>query len=864
MNAVEAASPQPGIQEPGGDMASGPIALLRPDARLVPFTGRQSELAGLRAWCTSGAPRSVRVIAGAGGVGKTRLALEVAAGLDGDGAARLVAAGTEASAVGSARAEVPGRLLLILDDSEVRRDLGALLAAVLADPGPIRVLLVARSLGEWWDRLIADSPPETARLLTEAPAVELDMLAGPGISDADLAEAAVPHFAAALQRPAPDRIAVERAARRVPILLVHAAALVAVLRSASGPHELRVIVSEGVLDELLGYEADYWRHSAAAADLAGPASLVRAVVAAATLVGAGSVPEAADVVARVPELAGSQEEQRLLWAKWLYDLYPSGADGRLGAMRPHLLAEAHVVGQLAADPVLTRSCLRDLPPEQAEHALTVLARASTYQSRPQQVIAAALRDDLAHLGLAAGRVAVHTWGEVGGLLADAIADVTAPPEVLAELALELPYPSVVLARAHLSAILRAREAMTLGVGSWSRAEWDDRAAQILAQLPPPGPRRGSTPDGGGHYRGDLARALSDLSIRLSEQGRSADALRAEQEAVTAYRDLADAAPGAYRGDLASSLTNLSIRHAELNQPGEALRAEQEAANVYRELATADPGAYRADLASSLTNLGVWYAELGRPGDAVASTREAVTIFRELATGNPEGFRPDLATSLTNLGIWHSQLGNPADALRAEQEAVTIRRELATADPARYRPDLATSLTNLVITLSELGRPADALGPAREAVTIRRELAADNPGRHRHHLARALSNLSNRYAELGRPAGALAPAKEAVTIRRQLAAADPARYQPDLARALTSLSSRLTVLDRPAEALAAQEEAVATYRELAAADPARYRSLLSNALTSLATILATDDREADAQLARAEAAELSAGTGRAAP
>jgi len=900
------------------DPTTSPSALLRPDRRLVPFTGRDAELEELRAWSTSSPARAVRVLVGAGGVGKSRLAVELAAELEAAGDhSRFVLAGDEAHAVESARAVNPrGRLLLVLDDVEIRTGLATMLESVLEDRGPIRVLLVTRSLGEWWDRLIESSGPAVVQLLTCTLPIRLGRQLAESVSDAELAAIAAPHFARALSIEVPERVGIERAARRVPVLLVHAAALAAVLRHPARPgSQLWVVLSEGALDELLEHEARYWRHAAATAELADHESLVKQVVAAGALIGAGSVTEAAEVLARIPELAGRQEEQRLRWAKWLYDLYPAGPDGRLGSPRPHLLAEAHVVGQLAADPVLTRVFLRGLTAEQAEHALTVLARASTYQSRPQQVIAAALRDDLPHLGMAAARVALHTWGEVGRLLTEALADTEATPEVLAELALDMPYPSAVLARAHLIAILRARESMTLGEGSWSRAEWDDRAALVLAQLPSPavdnasqaaGSSRGRPGESAarpGRYHPELVRALTDLSIRFAELGRPADALRAEQEAAATYRELVADDPTRYRPELATSLTNLGTRFAELGRPADALRAEQEAAATYRELAATDPARYRPELATCLTNLGVWYAELGRAVDAVAPAKEAVTIFRELAAASPHEYRtdlaaaltnlaiwhsqlgspadaisaeqeavtirrelatadpavhlPDLATSLTNLGIWASQLGRPADALRAEQEAVILRRELATDDPARYLPDLATSLTNLVITLSELGRPADAIAPAKEAVTIRRELAASDPARHRPHLARTLSNLATRYAELGRAADAVAPAKEAVIIRRELATVDPVRYRPDLARALGNLGSRLRDVGKFDDAVTAEQEAAGIYRELAVADPDRYRPALSASLGKLAEVLSALGRTAEAEAVHAEAGPVHA-------
>ena len=75
--------------------------------------------------------------------------------------------------------------------------------------------------------------------------------------------AAVPAFAAALGVPPPGQVAVEAGPGAVRVLDLHAAALVAVLRSAGGgPVTVRVA---DVLDELLGHEERFWQGSADAA-----------------------------------------------------------------------------------------------------------------------------------------------------------------------------------------------------------------------------------------------------------------------------------------------------------------------------------------------------------------------------------------------------------------------------------------------------------------------------------------------------------------------------------------------------------------------------------------------------------------------
>ncbi len=846
-------------REPADDAAlEGPAAWLRPDRKVVEFTGRSSELGALQAWCASEQVCSVRVVVGPGGVGKTRLALRVAEEWAAKGWEwRLVAAAREpVHAVTAARDVTSGPVLLVVDDAETRAGLESLLRAVLSDPGRIRVLLVARSLGEWWDRL-SEKSAAWRGLLTEAEPVRLDGPISEDASDTELAAAAVPCFGRVLGVAVPERAEFKLPARRVPVLVLHTAALLAALQfGGQSAVASRVVVAEGVLDELLVREARYWQRAAAAAGLPDDGALLKPAVAATALLGADNMAEAAEVLTRVPELAGNSSAQRRDWARWLYGLYPTGPDGRLGSLQPDLLAERHVVEQLTANPDLARACLCDLAPQQAEHALTVLARGWEHQEDARLIIAAALQADLPNLAVPAARVALQTRSDLGKLLAAALRDVPAPLDALVSIAKALPYPSVVLAEAALAVTWRVRELLPADAEPSTIAEWSDWAGVLLSQLGRPAealPRAQeavtirrelaqASPD---RYRPDLARSLDNLGVRFSALGRPAEALPPAQEAVTIHRELAQASPDRYRPDLARSLDNLGVWFSALGRPAEALPPSQEAVTIHRELAQASPDRYRPELAASLTNLGVRFSALGRPAEALPPAQEAVAIRRELAQASPDRYRPDLARSLDNLGVWFSALGRPAEALPPAQEAVAIRRELAQASPDRYRPDLARSLDNLGVWFSALGRPAEALPPAQEAVAIRRELAQASPDRYRPDLARSLDNLGVWFSALGRPAEALPPAQEAVAIRRELAQASPDRYRPDLARSLDNLGVWFSALGRPAEALPAAREAVTILHELAQASPDRYRPDLAAALDNLNTMLSALGRHAGA-------------------
>jgi hypothetical protein len=159
---------------------------------------------------------------------------------------RQVDAGQEAQAIAAARGITSGPVLLVVDYAETRTGLEAMLRAVLADQGSVRVLLVARSLGEWWERLIEKSAPAVGQLLTEAEPIRLAEQITKKTSEADLIADAIPQFARALKCAVPEQIEFELPAQPVPVLVLHTAALVAALRFRDDPAaSLRVVVAKG-------------------------------------------------------------------------------------------------------------------------------------------------------------------------------------------------------------------------------------------------------------------------------------------------------------------------------------------------------------------------------------------------------------------------------------------------------------------------------------------------------------------------------------------------------------------------------------------------------------------------------------------
>ena len=132
-----------------------PTRLLLPEYGIVPFAGRDGDLDTLQAWCLNGTSPALRLITGAGGSGKTRLAAEACVRMAGQG---WQAGFADPKAPGGrAQLEFDRPTLLVIDDADLNVTLLADLVRTVGywPPGtpPVRLLLLARHTTGWWDTL---------------------------------------------------------------------------------------------------------------------------------------------------------------------------------------------------------------------------------------------------------------------------------------------------------------------------------------------------------------------------------------------------------------------------------------------------------------------------------------------------------------------------------------------------------------------------------------------------------------------------------------------------------------------------------------------------------------------------------------
>jgi Tetratricopeptide repeat len=772
-----------------------PTRLLLPKYGIVPFAGRDGDLETLQAWCLNDTSQPLRLITGAGGSGKTRLAAEACVRMTGQG---WQAGFADPKAPGGrAQLEFDRPTLLVVDDADLHVPLLADLVRTVDNwpPGtpPVRLLLLARHTTIWWDTLNRNTDRAAAALADSA----LELRDGE-LTPADRAEQhtrALTAFAAYLPDPVtptgPVRLTDPAFANP---LLVHMHALLTVCGAqvpATGD-----AIRERILDAVLDRERDRWATTFPADVPTGGAETRQQAVTVATLLAPPTKIAARHAMTIIDEFApDAAAGARAAIATWLHQLYPGSDPPWVAPLRPDLLAEQLLATCAQLTELVLAGYTSITLPEQAEQILTELTRAG---ARPPVcgALERLLDDHLPDLLTAAIETPA---GQLPDLLDHAL-QLAPQPGQAAPLAGRMPEQSVQLAA--LAATLTSQQVT------------QDRADA-----------RGGEPDAASR----LAGSLNNLSNRLGALGRREEALAAIQEAVGVYRELAADRPDAFRPDLARSLDNLSHWLGEVGRREEALAAIQEAVAIRRELAGDRPDAFRPDLAMSLSNLAIRLSALGRREEALAASQEAVGVYRELAADRPDAFRPDLARSLSNLSADLADLGRRQEALAASQEAVTIRRELAADRPDAFRPNLAASLNNLAIRLGALGRREEALAAIQEAVGLYRELAADRPDAFRPNLAASLATLAGRLRALGRQEEALAAIGDAVAIRRELAADRPDAFRPDLAASLNNLSILLGEAGRREEALAAVGDAAAIRRELAARWPDAYRDELEQSL-----------------------------------
>lgn len=195
----------------------------------------------------------------------------------------------------------------------------------------------------------------------------------------------------------------------------------------------------------------------------------------------------------------------------------------------------------------------------------------------------------------------------------------------------------------------------------------------------------------------IARALGNLGLIASEQGESERALNFYAECLTLFRKKGD------RSGIARALHNLGMAATAQGDYESAKKYYEESLEIKRELGD------RFGIAITLGNLGNLVMHTGDMETAHALHKESLHIRREL------GDKRGVAASLDSLGIL-SRLQNDYPAARAfAEEGLALRREIG------EKPGVGMSLHHLGLIATSLGEYDRARELYLESLRIREEL-----------------------------------------------------------------------------------------------------------------------------------------------
>lgn len=667
--------------------AGGVVAdsqLLRAEEALVPFDpARQPELDKLDDWLDdANYPQAVRLLTGAGGLGKTRLALHLceqriisgwyAGFLDSDLEAKELAAGWETLQA------LKQPLLIVIDYAETRQDeLLALVKAMLQLPTehPVRMLLLARDGGEWWDNLPGKNKDCEALLSSYATSgpYQLPPLHEEILDRQKAYKGALHAFAQALSVPTPEvtpELGGEHFGR--PLYLQMAALLA--LRG------VRPTTAQGLTRALLNHERRYWHGLFSSYALSELERHAEQLLALTTLVGGFPSRKAALPHwerAHREVLSRTQFDQLF---QLLMPLYP----GKLGlqAVRPDLLGEALVAQTLlrpSAVELLDAVLCKDAGKFIRVHALTVFARVSNNYPELHETLTEALRRNF-----------IHCWHE----FIDVATETSSNLPALAEIAFTRLSPNFRNQIANALAGNTKNESIQLSkffcqITSTILSMHYQKHLKIPTNL---------------QLKGNYATTLNNHSVSLHRAGFEDQALSTASDTLALFTELHKQDSQQFEADLAMSFVNYANRLHDMNSNEKSLTYSRQGLAIYQRLAEEKSDQFESAYATSLNNCAIFLAGSGSIQDALAYTQQAIVIRKKLLQDTKDNnAKSDLAASLSNCAVFLSRLGRYEDALSNEWDALEIRRNLASDEPDQFEPDFASSLGNYSGRLSEIGR-----------------------------------------------------------------------------------------------------------------------------------------------------------------
>ncbi|MBO0496882.1 tetratricopeptide repeat protein [Pseudomonas sp. Marseille-Q1929] len=770
--------------------------LLRAEEAIIPFDSkREPFLASQIEWVESDYPIAVRLLTGAGGVGKTRLALEMCLKLTRQG----WSAGFLTSECGVEQSEKFVQQLInssrpccvVIDYAETRQSvLLSIITALLKKPVEknVRILLLARDGGEWWTALPAkdavceallegdassgpfllpqlhDSELERQQAYSTALKIFADITAG--VKDQHLPNMEDAHFA----RP----------------LYIQMAALMALRgeRPRSAESLQRAVVNHEkrywgkALSLVRGDSVEYERQAALLMTLATFSN--------------GIATERSIEKAWVA--AGENKSQLRRVFTSLSSLYPDRQG--LQGLRPDLIGEA-----LVAQSLLAR--------DGAQIIDIVISGEKRLRRSSFTVLARLLRNRADLFALVEGALIRRFVLCIDEVIAVCIETPSPLPEIFQSAYEKLSKPQKLQAAGILEKRLHHEvlQLTTLDV-LVSKTITEKKAEHAK--------KRNKEEDVVGY-----GRALNNLAVALIRDGKSDEALIYARQSVEVYRQFKNSKTSFFKSCFAGSLLTYANRLDELGESDEALSVVLESIDIYRSLNKEEADSYNLELASTINSYANFLDGLGRTDEAVIAVKESLDIYDGLVPDSSSGVRESMTSALNNYANYLDAEGRTEEASAIARRNMDISRELAATNPNRFQSKYAIALYNYSEYLSIQGNISEALSSCEQALNIYRDLAKVKPNRFEANIARGLRGYADRLYDAGRFDDALTEYETSLSVCRSFFDLTPLKYKTELAFSLIGYSHGLANCGKINDALAATQNAVLVLGDLVEINPGYY-------------------------------------------
>ncbi|MBT3011730.1 MAG: ATP-binding protein [Candidatus Thiodiazotropha sp. (ex Lucina pensylvanica)] len=331
-----------------------------------------------------------------------------------------------------------------------------------------------------------------------------------------------------------------------------------------------------------------------------------------------------------------------------------------------------------------------------------------------------------------------------------------------------------------------------------------------------------------------ASLLTDLGAQGSDTNKT-EALRAHEQAAVIYEQLAHEDPSKYLMKYALSLNNISAQLYKLDKDTESLKFNSEAVRVFASLMKSNLPIDWPLYCSIITNFSIQLLRNNEQGNALQFGKQAVDLSRDLVKENKKNTRL-LAASLLNYSLIKERAGLLSDALTACEESYKLFSTLLQSNYYLYLYEYAKVLTRYSDLLYESNDRNAALDLQIHAMKIYYKAAQDNFSLYGSSYSDSVKNYTSKVVRLGDFEKIFVAIQQAVSVFHSLFKSDPYLYGHDYAKYLTHLSLILYENNHADKAIHNIRLAVSVYSHISKGNDSAYDEDYAFALYILAARL----------------------------